>query len=1006
MLLARFGGLARLGGCGRLARLAAPCLRFQLARGLSSEAGQLQGSSPHPAWRLVEHTAVQELQLDCWLLEHRQLGTQHLHLGCPDQNNAFSINFRTPPGNSSGVAHILEHTVLCGSSRFPVRDPFMKMLNRSLSSFMNAMTGPDYTLYPFSTCNEADFYNLLSVYLDSVLRPLLREEDFLQEGWRLEHEELSDTSTPLVIKGVVFNEMKGAYANSQSLFGQKLLNNLYPSGTYGHSSGGFPLSIPSLSWEQLKKFHAQHYHPSNARTLSYGSLPLADLLDRLTPHLAGFTRLPAAEVAGTAVAREPRWTEPRWRAVAAPPDPLVQDPARQSSLAVSWLLADIADRQLGLALHLVAELLASGPASPFHRALIQPGLASSFSPVSGYEDHTRETNWTLALQNIDIKDKETILGIIDNTLDIVIKEGFEADRIEAVLHSYELSLKHKSANFGVNLIMSLTPFFNHSQSPLDFLQVNKTLDWIKEQLGSDSKFLQNLVEKHIKNNPHKLVQTMSPVEDYSEAEQAEFDQLERELRGGLTEEDKAEIHSKAVVLAGLQDEKEDTSCLPSLRLADISEVVEGVEMQQLQLQSVPVQLAAQPTNELTYFRALLDTQAVPADLQHLLPVFAAVLTRLGAAELGYAALDTAVELRTGGLGAQCHVQPDPVQPGRHSQALLLSSHCLDRNIPAMFDLWSKLFSSTHWEDTARLAQILKMDATESLNGLAHSGHRYAMTHAASRLSGAGMLAEQTGGITHIRKLAALAQADPATLVPQLKALATLLLNKERMRCSLNTSVTDQALTGMDTFLCSLDGTYFNASSTVEPDFTAATTQTHFVTPFPINFTSLAVPTVSYTHPDHARLRVLAALLSSKFLHPEIREKGGAYGGGASAGDGAFTFYSYRDPRNLETFSVYRRAAEWALGESFDGSDVAEAVLRVFQAVDAPVTPGNKGLRYFLTGISDAQFAEHRASLLAVGVADLQAVADTYLLDPPVHGKTMIGGAQPGLEDLGWTVHHQ
>ena len=235
-------------------------------------------SDQYPGWRTLETRNISEFDIRAVHLEHLKTRARYLHMACQDDNKAFSVNFRTTPRDSTGVAHILEHTTLCGSDKYPVRDPFMKMLNRSLSTFMNAMTGPDYTLYPFSTCNEQDYYNLMSVYLDSVFKPLLREQDFLQEGWRLEHDEIDDVETPLVIKGVVFNEMKGAYANSQSMFGQKLLNNLYPSHTYSNSSGGFPLDIPSLTYDNLKQFHSQHYHPSNCRMLSYGDLDLAKTL--------------------------------------------------------------------------------------------------------------------------------------------------------------------------------------------------------------------------------------------------------------------------------------------------------------------------------------------------------------------------------------------------------------------------------------------------------------------------------------------------------------------------------------------------------------------------------------------------------------------------------------------------------------------------------------------------------------------------------------------------------
>lgn len=974
---------------------------------LSSAAREsVKPASSYPGWRVLEERRVTEFDIEATLLEHSKTKARYLHMACQDENNAFSVNFRTTPMDSTGVAHILEHTALCGSTKFPVRDPFMKMLNRSLSTFMNAMTGPDYTLYPFSTCNRQDYYNLMSVYLDSVFHPLLREQDFLQEGWRLEHEELDDPSTPLVIKGVVYNEMKGAYANAQSLFGQQLLSNLYPSHTYSNSSGGYPLSIPGLSWEGLKQFHAAHYHPSNCRILSYGSLPLEEHLHKIdSEYLSKFEYL----AQDTSVPDETRWTEPRRVNLTCAPDPMQPDPTKPCTVAVSYLLADIRDLNTSFALQVLSELLLGGPASPCYKALIETELGSNFSPVSGFEDHVKETNLTIGLQNVAEADTERVIEAIQDTLETVVREGFDDERIEAVLHSYELGLKHKSANFGMNLIMSLTPFWNHADSPLDFLEVNRTVAWFRGRMEAEPGFLQELVRTCLLENSHRLVQSMGPVAEYAEREQEQFDRLEAELREGLGEEERRECREKCVQLQSMQNDKEDVSCLPSLRVCDIPTSVPSTELQQVTISGNPVQISQQPTNEVSYFRALLDTSDVPADLLPLLPIFTSVLTKMGAAHLDFKALDTAVELRTGGLASSMHVQEHQADLSQVTQAVLLSSNCLDRNTEHMFSLWSHVFSSVHWQDTNRLAALLRMSATAATNGLPQSGHRYAMTAAASSLSPAAFLSEQFSGMTHLNLLNRLSQEDVTKLVKKLQIIAGLVLNKKKMKVALNTSQPELFAKATEVFLNETEGQFdldLGGQTSESLDFKAETQSQHFVTPFPINFTSLSVPTVPYSHPDHAPLKVLASLLSSKYLHSEIREKGGAYGGGATQGSGAFTYYSYRDPNNLETFSVYRKSTDWALEENYSQAEVEEAVLRVFQTLDAPVAPGYRGLRYFLSGISDEDFARHRVGVMEAKVTDLKAVAERYLLEPPMYGKALIGGANKNLNEMGWKVHEQ
>lgn len=290
-----------------------------------------------------------------------------------DETNAFSIHLKTVPQDSSGIAHILEHCALCGSSKFPVRDPFMKMLNRSLAT-MNAMTGPDYTFYPFATPNSKDFYNLMGVYLDAVFNPLLREMDFRQEGWRLD---MDSDKNELAIKGVVFNEMKGAFADAQQVLGQKLLNSLLPSNTYGHCSGGLPEHIPSLTWQGLRNFHSVHYSPNNARFYSYGNLPLEQHLKTVDSYLPPNRDINMKDVPN--VPSEPRWSSPRKEHISCPEDPS----GASNTIAISYMLNPVDEVYENFVLRVICELMIEGPSAPFYKALIESGLGNAFSPVTG-----------------------------------------------------------------------------------------------------------------------------------------------------------------------------------------------------------------------------------------------------------------------------------------------------------------------------------------------------------------------------------------------------------------------------------------------------------------------------------------------------------------------------------------------------------------------------------------------------------------------------------------------
>lgn len=951
---------------------------------------------------------VSELHLTALRLQHQATGADYLHIARADPNNVFCVGFRTTPMDSTGVPHILEHTVLCGSEKFPCRDPFFKMLNRSLSTFMNAMTGCDFTIYPFSTQHPVDFRNLMSVYLDAVFKPNLSELDFLQEGWRLEHEDIKDQSSPIVFKGVVFNEMKGVFADSQRLFMQKLLNGILPSHTYGVVSGGDPLVIPQLTWEQLRQFHAYHYHPSNARFFTYGDQPLASHLQFIHDnYLSHYEKIDPQ----TEVPEEPSWKEPRSAHVACGVDPMANAEA-QSSIAVSYKLVDITNTFETFVLAILGDLLTSGPNAPFYKALLEPGLGSSFSPSSGYEGHSRSTTFTVGLQGVKDQDVEKIKAIIEETFDRIIKEGFPTERVESVLHNIELNLKHQTSSFGLSLAMNLTPLWNLDGDPIDGLLINSKIAKFRKCLAENPEFLQEKVREYFKENPHKYTLTMAPQEGYEDNLQSLEEALLKEKVAVLTPEQRARILELGHTLATKQEEEEDLSSLPTLQVSDIPRNVAPVPVTiQTVAGGVEVQACDCPTNDLTYFSAALSTRDVAEELRPLVPLLCGVLTRMGAGDMDFRQLDQAAEMVSGGLEVSPHTCFHPVDAMLYEQAIVLSSHCLNTNLQKMLDLWERIFSETKFNDLQRFSTLVSMIATEQANSLVYSGHQYAMTSAAATTSHVSSLAESWGGLSQLRRMKALSEAKDLTpTLESLQELARQLLSRQGMRVAINTTPShhDTALHTLEGFLKGLNGTPVINSTlgTIPQDFSPHTCKTHCLFPFPINFAAKAFPGVPYAHPDAGALRVLARVMF-RFLHREIREKGGAYGGGAKAvPGGAFTFYSYRDPHSTQTLATFDAAVEWVLSGGFNETDVAEAKLGVFQAVDAPVSPGSQGRRRFLSHITDELFADHRRLLLDVEPQDLVRVARMYLKDAPVEGACLIGPQNVDLEnDPFWNTVH-
>lgn len=974
-----------------------------------------------------EVVAVPDLFLTAVKLTHDKTGAQYLHAARDDSNNLFSVQFRTTPMDSTGVPHILEHTVLCGSEKYPCRDPFFKMLNRSLSTFMNAFTASDYTMYPFSTQNAKDFQNLLSVYLDAVFFPCLREQDFWQEGWRLENENPTDPDSPLVFKGVVFNEMKGAFADNEQLYAQYLQNKLYPEHTYSVVSGGEPLAIPDLTWEQLKQFHATHYHPSNARFFTYGDLPLEQHLKQIEEEaLSKFEQIDPK----TDVPSQPLWSSPREDHVTCSPDALAPDQSRQNTLCVSFLLGDITNTFEGFTLSLLSSLMVSGPNSPFYKALIEPKIGTDFSSAVGYDGSTKEASFSVGLQGMAEEDTERVKHIINQTIDDIIKNGFEEERIEALLHKIELQMKHQSTNFGLSLASYVASSWNHDGDPVELLRISDSVSKFKEALKDNPRFLQDKVQHYFKDNTHRLTLSMSPAENYMEKQaEAEDEKLLKKIEA-LSESDRKEIYEKGLELLAAQSKPQDASCLPALKVSDIDPVTPVTPVQISAVGGVPVQFCEQPTNGLVYYRAMCNLNSLPMDLRPFVPLFCSVITKMGCGPMDFRQQAQQMELRTGGMSVSAQVIPDSAQLDVYEQGILLSSSCLDRNLPYMFDLWSHIFNSPHFDDEERLRVLVMMSAQELANGISYSGHMYAMTRAARHLTPAGDLQETFGGMEQVKFMKRIAEMqDLNHVIRTLPRLKKHLFNPSNMRCAINATPQkmSDAASQLESFMKDIAGNRkdrkpvrpntiqkpldpqidsgHSKSLISEPNFHPCHMKTFFQLPFPVNFISQSIRTVPFSHPDYASLCVLARMMTAKFLHGEIREKGGAYGGGARMGGGLFSFYSYRDPNSVQTLSAFRKGIDWAKSGQFTQQDIDEAKLSVFSAVDSPVAPSDKGMALFLSGVTDEMKHSHRQRLFAVSHKNLVDVAERYLsVGRCTHGVAILGPENDSIKrDPSWII---
>jgi len=1000
---------------------------------------------------------VAEFNLLVYTLTH-PTGATYLHVQRDDDDSAFSITFRTPPSSSSGVAHILEHTALCGSERYPVRDPFFLLTRRSLKTYMNAMTAQDYTMYPFSSTLQKDYNNLMEVYLDSAFFPLLRRHDFMQEGHRLELEKKEEQGSGsgsgaggeerLVVKGVVYNEMKGAMSDGGQLFSQRMQELVFssPDNVYHHNSGGEPAAIPNLTYEQLKDFHARYYQPSNACFFSYGRWqPPLEEVDRLVlskfPHVQPVN---GEQYSGGAPQYHPQpaITAPSTHELTCPPDPLIANPLKQTKVATTWLLSSLsslpADQfpQVSFALSIMSSLLLDGPMSPLYQALIESHIGNGYAPGTGYDGDSRQPTFSIGLQGVSDADVQRVSDIVETVLKERSEVGFEAERVEAILHQLEVSVKHVSSHFGMGLMMRMMSCWAHERDPISPLHLNRKVDYIRQSMAADPHFFQRLIQQHVLSNPGRVTLVMRPDAQYAVKEnEREKTEVERK-EAALTDEDRQRIREDAAALKKQQDTLSDPTVLPSLSVDDIKRTSEVVQLTPLDIHPSPAisavpttppqsavlsatagfaALTSEPTvspswppvvfleaatNGCAYVRLLFDMQSLPSHLRPYFPLFTSFLTEMGAGPYDYRQLSHMIDLYTGGIGSSLRVFSSRTDLMQHSELLLFRGMALTRNVDRLLKLFSHILVEPRWSDTERLKQLVVQTAASLSSTLQDSGHSYAKTYAAAPLTPATFVNEEMGGITFVKRMNDITKAVEAgdgtavlsELGGRLMEISRHLLEHGMLRVMI---VGDR--TALDALESQLPGFLANTTtSLVSPRLNGGTSaadsqlnsftrqlnqHTFFALPIQVNHASLVLPTLPHSHPDTAPLTVAAKLMSSAFLHREIREKGGAYGGGSSHGDGLFSFYSYRDPNHLATVDAFRRSIDWAVQGGrggFSDSDVEEALLSLFSGIDAPTPPSSRGMNQFVSGVTWEERQQYRERLLATKRADVVRVAEQYL----------------------------
>ena len=914
--------------------------------------------------------AIPDLCVTACELVHEATGARVVHLHAHDRENLFAIGFRTPPPDSTGLPHILEHSVLAGSEAYPVKDAFNELSRATLQTFINAFTYPDKTVYPVASQVPVDYFNLARVYADLVLRPRILRETFLQEGHHLEFVDPADPAGDLTVSGIVYNEMKGAYSSPEGLMYKALQQNLFPDNAYGYDSGGDPEAIPHLTWEQLREFHRLYYSPSNAYIFLYGSIPVEDHLAFLEGVLAGFGRVRVE----SAIGLQPRWNRPRSTRDCFP-IARGESPARKTAVNLAWMTAENTQPEEVLLLRIATHALIGTAAGPLRKALIDSGLGEDLSPVTGLETDLRQVVFSVGLRGTDPGRKEAVEALVLETLEGIAETGFDRGLVEAALHQVEFhgrEIVRGAYPYGITLMGRVFHTWLYDGDPLTPLKFNALIGRARERWRREPGLFQEVIRRWLLDNPHRLTSVMEPSHSCLEEAETRFRKRMAELKATLSETDRERIRDESSRLRALQtepDSPEALATLPRLKRADIPRQAETIPSEEGRADGVDVLKHEIFGNGIVYLDCAFDVSHVPDGMQPWLPLLGKFARGMGAAGRRYDEMATRISTAMGALGVQ--MASGFGRDGRQTwQRMIFRMRALHRNIPEALSLLGDILSAGDLSDRRRMEDLVLEKRNSLQSAVIPSGHLFAQRTAASTQTLPSLRDEQWNGRIQLRLLNGLAErfaADP--LVEHMERLRALVFGRGRLL--LNVTGDAEGVGLLLEEIGALTGRLGSGSpGTDGPSMAPAPARVGVSIAARVCYVARVVTTPGYSDPASAALAVASRELSKGYLYNRIRVQGGAYGG-MSLYDPAgriFSFLSYRDPRLEETLRVYEEAATHLLEAGIGADELEKTVIGTVGTLDRPSDPAGKGylaMARHLSGITDADRQAFRDRVLAM-----------------------------------------
>ena len=937
-------------------------------------------------YELIREERLTDLNSDGCILKHKKSGARIVLLSNDDENKVFSIGFRTPPYNDTGLQHIIEHTVLCGSKKYPVKDPFVELCKGSLNTFLNAMTYPDKTVYPVASCNIVDFKNIMDVYMDAVFYPNIydREEIFMQEGW---HYELENAEDQLSYNGVVYNEMKGAYSSPDELLSRYTFQSLFPDTTYSRESGGDPEKIPELTREEYLEYHRKFYHPANSYIYLYGNIDMEERLEYLDKeYLSAFDR---NDVPGITAQSEIGMQKPFDKIAVQEHDYAIteEEPEDNNSyLSYNVVTKNVLDKKLYLAMQILDYVLVMAPGAVLKQELINNGIG--LDVYSSYENSILQPVYSVIVRNASDSQKENFVKIIKNVLSDMVEKGIDRNTLLAGINYYEF--KYREADFGpypkglMYGLQMMDSWLYDENEPFMHIEAGKTFDELKAGVNAGDGYFENVIKEYMLDNSHASLVVLNPKKNMTEEMEAVTQAKLDAYKASLSAEQTEEIVNKTRALKKYQDEpstQEELKTIPMLSIDDISKTPAPLYNREIEENGVKVVRHDLFTNRISYIMVSFDCRNVETDDFVYLGILSSVLGLMDTDKYGYADLSTQINLNTGGIYTAVSIYTDKKELDNVSVRLETKAKMLFENAPAAFELIKEILFTTKFNDYKRLKEILDMNKSRMEATMTDAGHSVAMLCASEQFSKAAWYSNHIKGYDYYVRLCELEKKFDSCkeeIAAKLSELVGKIFRKDNLIISFNANDEgyESARNSMLDFIGDLPAEPMKAAlRDYEPKNERLGLTSSSQVQYVARCGNYRKGGFDYT----GALRVLKVIFSYDYLWTNVRVKGGAYGCMSNFSySGDSYLLSYRDPNLEKTNVIYEGAPEFVRNFNVSDRDMTKFIIGTIGDMDTPLTPATKGARSFgayMSHMTIEDYQKERDEVIGADAASIRKLAD-------------------------------